>query len=1097
MRSLIIILAFLCFTSCITEREIEPLFKEVPNSGVSFNNHLPQQKNLNILNYLYFYNGAGVATADFNNDGLNDIYFTGNLVPDQLYLNQGKLQFKDITKSSNINNTSGWTTGVTTVDINNDGLMDIYVCKMSGYLHLKGHNLLYVNQGTDKEGIPQFKEQSKNYGIDISAYATQSIFFDYDLDGDLDLYLLNHSVYPNSNYGKGSKRNLSDALAGDKLFNNDNGFYKDVTETSGIYQGSIGYGLGLSVSDINNDGYPDIYIGNDFFENDYLYINQRNGTFKDINKNDFALGHTTHFSMGNTIADINNDLKPDIIAMDMLPERLNTLKRSAAEYNYPIYQRYIKNGYNHQFMQNTMHLNLGNNTFSEMAFLSGIAATEWSWSPLLADFDNDGFRDLYITNGIKGVTNDMDFINFISDEKVQKQLGKNMTDDALKFIEELPQKKVSNYMFQNIDGYQFKDVSDTWMDKTPSFSNGATYSDLDNDGDLDIIVNNVDENARIYENNTEHQLLNNYMKIALEGSENNKNGIGAKVKIYAENKTYIAENYTTNSYLSAKAPTLHFGLGTTSKIDSLKVIWPTKEYQTIITPPINTTLTVTFTNASGDYYKTIKKEEKQYFKPISKHITYKHKDQETLDFSRDPLLPYSLSNNSPDVAVSDINKDGLTDMVITGAKRQATEVWIQKADTNFEKLESLALNQDAISDDTSIVLVDVNGDKQKEIIIVSGGNEFKSGKALKPRMYRYQNNTLIKDSTQFKDLEINASKITTVDLDNDGDNDLCITANVKPQHFGETPKQYLLINDGKGHFKDVTEQLSKTFRTVGNVYDIVWVDIDANGYKDAVLVGHWMPISIFMNNGKTLQLLKNTKLSKTLGWWNTVVAEDFDNDGDIDIMAGNWGLNTRLTASPKTPITLYRSDFDNNNSKETLVTYFYKGEETPIATKDELVKQIPILNKNYLSYSDFAEASVEELFGKTKLKNAYKKQVTTLASCYFENIDNNNFKIHQLPLQAQISSINHILTDDLNNDGYKDVILTGNNFETSTQLGRLDALRGLALINDKKGFFNIKNLPIFDIFGQVRDIEIIRHEDEKVYVVARHKDSLSFYKTQN
>jgi len=1097
LKNLLYILIVLWFYSCKNEYNQNTLFASISESGIEFNNTLKNSKNLNILNYLYFYNGAGVAIADFNNDELNDIYFTGNQVSDRLYLNKGEFHFKDITTSAFINNKDGWTTGVTTVDINQDGLIDIYVCKVSKHLNLQGHNLLYVNQGLNDEGIPQFTEQSEAYGLNFSGYSTQATFFDYDLDGDLDMYLLNHSLYPNSNYGNGKKRLGFDALAGDILFKNENGVYKDVSKEAGIYQGTIGYGLGISVSDINNDGYPDLYIGNDFFENDYLYINQQDGTFKEVNSKDKALGHTTHFSMGNAIADINNDLNSDIISMDMLPEDLKTLKSAATEYNYSIYQRYIKNGYNHQFMQNTLHFNQGNETFSEIAFLSGIASTEWSWSPLVADFDNDGLKDLYITNGIKGVTNDMDFVNFISDEKIQKQLGSDMDESALNLVKELPQKKVPNYMFRNKNGLLFEDVTEQWITKKPTFSNGAAYTDFDNDGDLDIVVNEVDDLASIYKNKTSETKAHNYIKIAFKGSEKNRNGIGAKVVIYSDHNTLTAENYTTTGYLSAKEPSLHFGLGTNLTIDSLQVVWPTKAWQTIINPAINKVVTVNYSDAKGDYYKDLKSSELQYLQPTNPFISYKHNDQETLDFNRDPLLPYSLTNNGPDIEIGDLNNDGLEDIIITGAKKQSTEIWIQNKEQKFKKLDAQVLRKDAISDDTSIALIDVNGDEKKEIVIVSGGNEFKQGKPLQPRLYYFKNGEIVKDSVQFNTIEINASKVSGIDIDNDGYEDLCITSNVVAHQFGQTPKQYILKNNGNGEFKDVTNHISKDFRTIGNVYDIVWKDLDKNGFKDAIIVGHWMPITIFMNDGKQLSLAVNNGLENTSGWWNTLVAEDFDNDGDIDILAGNWGLNTRLRANKKEPIRLYRYDFDDNGSKETLVTYFYKGIETTIATKDELVKQLPKLNKNYLSYNAFGNATIKELFGKKQLQDAYQKEVFLLESCYFENVDNTSFKIHKLPLLTQNSSINHILVDDLNSDGYKDVILTGNNFEISTQLGRLDASHGIALLNDKNGFFNTKNLPLFDIFGQIRDIEPLTLKDQKIFVIGRHRDSLLFYKKQN
>lgn len=1088
---LFITLIIVC--SCKSESNKDILFSEVKNSNIAFSNDLENAEDLHILNYLYFYNGAGVATADFNNDGLSDIYFTGNKVPDKLYLNKGELKFENITDKALINNSQSWTTGVTVVDINQDGFLDIYVCKVSKHLDLQGHNLLYINQGLTDDGIPQFKEESKEYGLNFSGYSTQSVFFDYDLDGDLDMYLLNHSLYPNSNYGNGSKRLTYDVLAGDRLYKNTNGFYSDVSSESGIFQGGIGYGLGISISDFNNDGYPDIYVGNDFFENDYLYINTKGSGFKEVNSQDKALGHTSHFSMGNIVADLNNDQRPDLISLDMLPEDLNTLKSAAAEYNFPIYQRYIKNGYNHQYMQNTFHLNLGDEAFSEIGFLSGIAATEWSWSPLAADFDNDGYKDLYITNGIKGITNDMDFINFISNATIPKDLD-NKANAYEAVVKELPQKKVSNYMFRNKDGLTFQNVTEDWISNEPTFSNGAIYSDLDNDGDLEIIVNEVDEIANIYENHSSQNGINNYIQLKFKGTKQNINGIGVKAIVYLKNNTMFGENYSTTGYLSAKDPYLHFGLGTETTIDSLHIIWPTKEWQTIVRPAINQKLTVDFSEASGNYYIETSLDKKLNLKTTEALCSYRHKDQETLDFSRDPLLPFSLSNNSPDIEIGDLNGDGLEDIVITGAKKQALEIWIQNSDQGFSCLSSETLDKDSICDDTSIAIVDVNNDGRNEIIVASGGNEFTSGNALKPRLYYIDNQEIIKDTTQFQAIELNASKVSIVDLENDGDQDICIMANVEPHQFGITPRQFIFKNNGNGQFTDVTDTLSKDFGFVGNVYDIVWKDLDGNGYKDAILAGHWMPITIFMNDGNKLSRAGIQGLENTSGWWNTIVASDFDNDGDVDIMAGNWGLNSRLRATTDEPIMLYREDFDNNGSDETLVTYFYKGTETTIATKDELAKQLPKLNKKFLSYNDFAGASIEDLFGKRGLNRSIKKDVFMLESCYFENLGNTTFKTHKLPLLAQNSSIHHILVDDLNSDGYKDVVLTGNNFELSTQLGRLDANHGTVLLNDKNGFFNIENLALFDIFGQVRDIEILNYKDQNYFVVGRNKESLLFYK---
>ena len=1094
MREFIASCLLLSLLSCTNNNSLFVSVKK-NKTQINFQNNLTSTADLNILNYLYYYNGAGVAAADFNNDGLADLYFTGNQTEDKLFLNVGELQFKDITTEAHINNPFPWTTGVTTVDINNDGFLDIYICKVGKHNSITGKNLLYLNQGLDKNGIPVFKESASLFGLDIVSLATQATFFDYDKDGDLDLFLMNHSLYPNSNYGKGVIRRQVDKMSGDKLYENKQGTYVDVSTQSGIFQGKIGYGLGVSIGDVTNDGYPDIYVGNDFFENDYLYINQKNKTFSEvISKDKTTLGHTTHYSMGNAIADLNNDSQLDIVSLDMLPENLTTYKTSGLEFPYQTYQYYLKNGYAPQFMQNTLHYNNGNGTFSETAYLSGIAATEWSWSPIVADYDNDGFKDLYITNGILGATNDMDYINFISNEKIQKQLATEKSQRNLELSKQIPQKKVKNYFYKNNQDKTFKNVTSTWASHGDSYSNGGTSVDLDNDGDLDLVINNINEDAFVLENTLDQNSQNSYLKIKFKGTSTNIFGIGTTVKAYYQNKVIVEENYTTKGYLSSVEPKIHLGLGDAKVIDSLEIIWSTNAHETLRDIKSNQEIVVYYKNALKNYSYKVLGKQPSFFVNKDSIVDFKHKDLQSLEFNRDQIIPYASTNLGPHIAVSDINNDGLEDFFIGGGKSQSSQLFIQNKKGKFTSEQSDTFKNDAIHEDVSAVLFDANGDNFKDLLVVSGGNEFKKGAPLQPKLYINYKGKFKRDTVQFKNTETNASKVSAIDIDNDGDMDISILSNMVPWQFGKTPTQYIFENDGQGKFKDVTLNFGIDFKESGNVTDIVWVDLNEDNFLDAIVVGYWMPIKVFMNDGKKLTLQKITQLQKTNGWWNSIKANDFDKDGDIDFIVGNWGLNTRLKATPNEPITLYSNDFDDNGTIDPVITHFYQKQETPFASKDELVKQIPFLNKKYLSYKDFANASFTDLLPKEKIYEAYKKQIFELGSCYFENLGNTTFKKHQLPFMAQISSVNDIAIDDYNNDGFMDVFLVGNNYNINTQLGKLDASHGIILLNNKIGFFDESLDQDFNISGEARNIQKLLINNEMFYVISINNDVPIFIK---
>ncbi len=1066
-------------------REVDPA-----DSGLTFRNQLLESPELNILNYLYYYNGAGVMAADFNGDQLPDLYLAANQQPDALYLNRGGMHFEEITAKAGIHNADGWTTGVTHADVNGDGLLDIYICKAAGYRALKGRNLLYINQGLSPEGIPQFKEMAADFGLDFSGLSTQAAFFDFDLDGDLDMFLLNHSVHPNRTYGKGSQREGYDPLSGDRLYRNDDGHFTDVSGEAGIFQGKAGYGLGLGISDVNNDGYPDIYVGNDFFENDYLYLNRGNGTFREaISDSDPPIGHTTHYSMGNDLADINNDGLPDIVSLDMLPEDLVTYKTSGLEYGYPIYQQYLRQGYAPQYMQNTLQLNLGGGRFSEIGFLGGLAATEWSWGSLMADFDNDGYKDVFITNGIKGATNDMDYMNFIANEDIQRRIDRGMEDTDMPLTREIPSKKVPNYIFRNNGDLSFSDMTGTWMASVPSYSNGCAYADFDGDGDLDLVVNQVDETASLLENKGAPGA---FLEIRFKGASANTQGIGAKVLAYTGGQVITQENNPARGYLSAVPATVHLGLGEAAILDSLVVIWPGGAWQTLKSLPSKKMLELNEEQASGQYYAVRPGTARAYWAQIDSLVAFRHDENISLDFDREPLIVYAGSNQGPAVSVADLNHDGRDDFFICGAKRQASALYLQQADGRFEPAQEALFEADALREDTASLFFDANGDGWTDLLVASGGNEFRDGEPLQPRLYLNKNGLLEPSAPLLDGAFPNASGADTFDIDNDGDADLLITADAVPGSFGETPRHYLLINDGRGHFQDATRQQMPDLLDFGAISGVVWADLDGDGQPELAVAGPWSAVTVFKRDGTTWHRMLGNGLDQTGGWWNALKAADLDGDGDLDLLAANWGLNSKFRASPEQPVRLYRYDFDGNGSVEPLVTYYHKGVETPFASRDELAKQMPFLNKKYRSYEAFARASLADVFGQEALEAATRKEATELASCLFLNDGKGHFLKKQLPRIAQASALYDFGIADFDGDGRPDLFPVGNLFQISTQLGRLDAINGLILHNAGNGEFTWDNRLTAPISGACREIDTLMIAGTKTYIISRNDDTPVF-----
>ena len=1091
-------LILLLTSACTDKNNSEPLFELLPASytGVDFQNRLEETPQMNIFSYLYFYNGGGVAAGDLNGDSLPDLYFTANLESNRLYLNQGDFKFQDVTETTAVGGKKGWTTGVTMADVNGDGRLDIYVSQLGDYQNIRGKNHLYINQGNDAQGIPTFKDEATAYGLDLVGFGTQAAFFDYDLDGDLDMYMLNHSTHASGTFARSTLRQEKHPLAGDKLMRNDDGLFTDVTDSSGIYSSALGYGLGITVGDVNWDGYPDVYVGNDFHENDYLYINNRDGTFTE--RLEEEMQHTSRFSMGNDIGDLNNDALPDIFSLDMLPSDPVMLKNSAGEDAYDVYNYKLRFGYNHQFARNSLQLNRGNDHFSEIGLLTGTFATDWSWSGLIADLDLDGNKDVYVANGIKRRSNDLDYIKYVSNDAVQRRLEGDLSSEDMALVDKMPIVKIPNAVFQNNGKLAFTNVSQAWGLNQESFSNGATYADLDNDGDLDLVTNNVDQEAFVYKNHAVdgERITNNFLKLTFRGEGANTQGLGARIIIPSDSQTLIQEVYTTRGYQSAVPAELVVGLGDRRQVDSLIVVWPDLRFEVLTNIPANTRRTLDQKKAAGryDFSSSVKPLFEVSDQP---EVAYTHQENSFVEFNREVLVPHMSSTEGPRLAVGDVNGDGRDDFFVGGAKHQPGAVFIQEA-TGFQASNQPGLRADSLAEDVEATFVDVDQDQDLDLLVVSGGNEFRGKEeALLVRLYRNDGSgRFTRDPAAIPEVYVNGSCVSSADYDQDGDPDIFVGGRVVSRNYGTTPRSYLLQNDGRGNFTDVTEQQSEGLAQVGMVKDAQWADVDGDGLPDLVVVGEWMPISVFINRQGRLVSEDVPSLANTHGWWNTVEIADVDGDGDMDVLAGNLGLNSKLKASPDEPVSLMVKDVDNNGQVEQLMFYYVQGQKRLFATKDEINSQLTDIKNRFVGYDGFARADVEEIFPSDMLEGAQELYVSEARSGVFINEGNLNFRFEPFPTEAQFSPINAIQVLDRGRDGLPDIITAGNFYEVTIERGRYDADYGTLLENAGSGTFTAIPNSRSGIYleGQVRDLETINYQGDSVIMVARNKDTLLFIK---
>ncbi|MEM9833676.1 MAG: FG-GAP-like repeat-containing protein [Bacteroidota bacterium] len=1098
VRQIVVVSLLIASVACRSDPEIPQLFELLPveTTGVDFQNRLTETPQMNIFSYLYFYNGGGVAAGDLNNDGLPDLYFTSNLEENKLYLNQGDFKFEDITETAGVAGKRGWTAGVTMADVNGDGKLDIYVSQLGDYQNIRGKNQLYINQGNDERRVPIFEDKAKDYGLDLVGFGTQAAFFDYDLDGDLDMYMLNHSTHANGTFGRATLRQKTHPLAGDKLFRNDGGTFTDVTDSSGIYSSALGYGLGITVGDVNWDGYPDVYVGNDFHENDYLYINNGDGTFSD--RLSEYIQHTGRFSMGNDIGDINNDGLPDILSLDMLPSDPVMLKMSAGEDAYNVYDYKLKYGYNHQFARNTLQLNMGNGHFSEIGLLADIYATDWSWSGLMADLNLDGYKDLYIANGIKRRSNDLDYIKYISNDAVQYQLEGDLTEEDMALVEQLPIVKIPNAAFMNRGNLGFDNVSEQWGLNQESFSNGATYADLDNDGDLDLVTNNIDQSAFIYRNWAveNNQGESSYLKIKLSGEGANPLGIGAKVIIPLDSQTIVQEMYSTRGYQSAVPAELVVGLGARTQIGSLIVVWPDHRFELLQGIKVNQTIELSQKDAAGKYDFSLSSP--RIFDEVDSLLKpdFVHKENRFIEFNREALIPHMSSTEGPKLAVGDVNGDGKDDLFVGGAKRQAGAIYIQAAN-GFEISPQEVFRIDSTAEDIGAEFVDVDNDQDQDLIVVSGGNEFQgNAEPLLVRLYENDGQgKFTRNRPAIPDVFVNGSCVRSADFDGDGDNDLFIGGRVVAWNYGETPTSYLLENDGQGNFSIKTDELAAGLSPIGMVKDARWADVNADDQLDLIVVGEWMPVTIFLNQSGQLKKANISSLANTNGWWNTAETADIDGDGDLDILAGNLGLNSKLKASPKKPVSLAVKDIDENGKIEQLLFHYVGDEKRLFATKDEISSQLVDVKNRFTSYTEFAEASVGEIFPSNMLTNAKNYEAYEFRSGMFINDGELNFRFQPFPVQAQFSPTNAIYLTDVNADDRPDIITAGNFYEVTIERGRYDASYGTLLENIGDGQFSwIPNGQSgLYIDGQVRDIAKLEYNGQEIIGIASNNQSLLFF----
>ena len=1073
------------------------LFTRLPSTytGVAFRNRLDETRDLNVFTYRNFYNGGGVAIGDLTGDGLPEVVLTSNQGGARLFLNEGAFRFRDVTEEAGLDDDADWTTGVTLADVDGDGRLDIYLCRAGQTEPARRANALWINGGLGKDSIPTFAERGKEFGVADQGYSIHAAFLDHDRDGDLDLFVINNSPRPVSSFGQRNTRNERDPYGGHKLYRNDGGRFVDVSEKAGIFGSEIGFGLGVGVGDVNRDGLPDVYVANDFFERDYLYLNRGDGTFDE--SLDRRMAVASYFSMGMDVGDVDNDGWPDIYTTDMLPEDEYRLRTMASFEGWDIYQAKLRDGYHHQFMRNMLQRNVGSGTFSEVGQMAGVSKTDWSWSALIADLDLDGRKDIYVTNGLVRDVTSQDYIAFLANQETMDGAMKGGKVDFLKLINAMASTPIPNYAFRNQGALTFANEAKAWGLDTPSFSSGAAYGDLDGDGALDLVVNNVNDEAFVYRNNARTvSASNHWLQVRLQGEQRhggNRYAVGARVTLAVGSDTITQELYPARGFQSSVDYVLTFGLGARDTVDRLRVEWPDGRRSELTRVAANQRLTIAHAGSSVP-----PSDPPVHLSPLlaalpAEVFPFVHRENDFVDFDRERLIPKMLSTEGPTMAVGDANGDGLDDIFIGGAKEQAGELLLQSADGRFIKGSAGAFEADAISEDAGAVFFDADGDGDLDLYVVSGGSEFSDiSPALQDRLYLNDGRGRFTKSADRLPAETQSgSRAVAVDYDGDGDMDLFVGSRSVPWRYGEDPASLLLRNDGRGRFANVTAQLAPGLERVGMVTDAVWEDVDGDRRPDLIVVGEWMPIVLFHNaGGGRLVKSKVAGLERSGGWWNRIVPADVNGDGRTDFVVGNLGLNTRMRATPSEPATMLAKDFDGNGSMEQIVACYSQGRRYPIVLRDELIRALPPLKARYLNYKDYAKATVEDIFPPEEVTGAIEKTAHSFATTLMRNDGNGNFTLVNLPGEAQRAPVYGILPQDVDGDGALDLLLAGNFDGFKPDIGRASESQGLLLRGDGKGTFTPAppDASGFVVPGQTRDVQRVRTRSGYLIVVARNND---------